>query len=109
MTSALIKTTSDAAFDTDVLQSNEPVLVDFWATWCGPCKAIAPMLDDAASAYGGRLKIVKINVDENRLIPAKLGVRGVPTLMMFSAGELKSIKVGAVTKSQLTALIDAQL
>ena len=109
MSSALINTTTDASFDTDVLQYKEPVLVDFWATWCGPCKAIAPLLDEAATTYDGRLKIIKINVDENRLIPAKLGVRGVPTLMLFSAGELKTSKVGAVTKSQLTALIDGQL
>ena len=109
MSSALINTTTDTSFDIDVLQSNEPVLVDFWATWCGPCKAIAPLLDEAATTYDGRLKIVKINVDENRLIPAKLGVRGVPTLMLFSAGQLKTSKVGAVTKSQLTALIDSQL
>lgn len=109
MSTALIQDTSDASFERDVIQSDEPVLVDCWATWCGPCKAIAPLLDEASKAYGGRLKIVKINVDENRLIPAKLGVRGVPTLMLFKGGELKATKVGAVTKTQLTAFIDGQL
>ena len=109
MSNALIKDTSDAAFDSDVLQSDQPVLVDCWATWCGPCKAIAPLLDEASLAYDGKLRIVKINVDENRVMPAKLGVRGVPTLMLFKGGALKATKVGAVTKAQLTAFIDGQL
>ncbi len=109
MSSALITHTTDATFEADVLQSTGPVLVDCWATWCGPCKAISPLLDEASTNYDGKLKIVKINVDENRLIPAKLGVRGVPTLMMFKGGELKATKVGAVTKAQLTALIDGQI
>jgi thioredoxin 1 len=109
MSSALITNTTDATFETDVLQSSGPVLVDCWATWCGPCKAIAPLLDEASLNYDGRLKVVKINVDENRLIPAKLGVRGVPTLLIFKGGELKATKVGSVTKAQLTALIDGQL
>jgi thioredoxin 1 len=109
MSEALIQDTTDATFDIDVLQSGQTVLVDCWATWCGPCKAIAPLLDEASKAYDGRVKIVKINVDENRLIPAKMGVRGVPTLMLFKGGELKASKVGAVTKAQLTAFIDAQL
>jgi thioredoxin 1 len=109
MSTALIHDTSDASFETDVIQSGEPVLVDCWATWCGPCKAIAPLLDEAAQTYLGRLKIVKINVDENRVMPAKLGVRGVPTLMLFKGGALAATKVGAVTKAQLTAFIDGQL
>lgn len=109
MSSELIKHTTDDSFEADVLQSVEPVLVDYWATWCAPCKAMAPMLDEVSAMYDGRVKIVKFNVDENRIIPAKLGVRGVPTLMMFKGGEVKSTKVGAVNKAQLTALIDGQL
>ena len=109
MSSVLITNTTDATFEVDVLQSSEPVLLDCWATWCGPCKAIAPLLDEASMTYDGRLKIVKINVDENRLIPAKLGVRGVPTLLIFKGGELKTTKVGSVTRAQLTALIEGQL
>ena len=109
MTSALIKDTSDASFQSDVLQANEPVLLDCWATWCGPCKAISPLLEEAAKAYEGRLSIVKINVDDNRAVPAKLGVRGVPTLMLFKAGEVKASKVGAVSRAQLKEFIDAQL
>jgi len=109
MTTSCIKHTSDASFEDDVLKSAEPVLVDCWATWCGPCKAIAPLLDEAVRDYDGRLRIVKMNVDENRAVPARLGVRGVPTLMMFKAGELKASKVGAVSKAQLKAFIDAQL
>ena len=109
MTTELIKDTSDAGFEVDVLQSSQPVLVDCWATWCGPCKAIAPLLDDASKTYDGRMKIVKMNVDENRVIPARMGVRGVPTLMLFKNGQLKATKVGAVTKAQLTSFIDGQL
>jgi thioredoxin 1 len=109
MTTSSIKDISDASFESDVLNSAEPVLVDCWATWCGPCKAISPLLDEAARTYDGRLRIVKMNVDENRTVPAKLGVRGVPTLLMFKGGELKATKVGAVSKAQLGAFIDAQL
>ena len=109
MTTSSIKDITDASFEGDVLESTEPVLVDCWATWCGPCKAIAPLLDEAARAYDGRLRIVKLNVDEHRAVPAKLGVRGVPTLMMFKGGELKATKVGALSKAQLGAFIDAQL
>ena len=109
MSTDLIKDTSDAAFEVDVMQSSQPVLVDCWATWCGPCKAIAPLLDDASKTYDGRLKIVKMNVDDNRVIPARMGVRGVPTLMLFKNGQLKATKVGAVTKAQLTSFIDGQL
>lgn len=109
MSTSSIKDISDASFEADVMQSEQPVLVDCWATWCGPCKAIAPLLDEASRLYDGRLQIVKINVDENRAVPARLGVRGVPTLMLFKGGELKATKVGAVTKAQLSAFIDAQL
>ena len=109
MSSELIKHTSDASFDTDVLKSDKPVLVDYWAEWCGPCKMIAPILDEVAGTYQGKLKIAKMNVDENREIPAKFGIRGIPTLMIFKDGELAATKVGAMSKAQLTAFIDQQL
>ena len=109
MASELIKHTTDATFDTDVLKSAHPVLVDYWAEWCGPCKMIAPILDEVATSYQGKLQIAKMNVDENRDIPAKFGIRGIPTLMIFKNGELAATKVGAMTKSQLTAFIDQQL
>ncbi len=109
MASDLIKHISDASFEADVLQSGTPVLVDYWAEWCGPCKMIAPILDDVASAYQGKLTIAKMNVDENREIPAKFGFRGIPTLMLFKDGELAATKVGALAKAQLTAFIDQNL
>ena len=109
MASELIKHVTDASFDVDVLQSAQPVLVDYWAEWCGPCKMIAPILDEVSSAYEGRLQIAKMNVDENRDIPAKFGIRGIPTLMLFKAGVLAATKVGAMSKSQMTAFIDQQL
>jgi len=109
MSSDLIQHISDASFDSDVLQSEKPVLVDYWAEWCGPCKSIAPLLDDLATAYDGRLQIAKMNVDENRDVPAKYGIRGIPTLMLFKGGKLAATKVGALSKSQLTAFIDAHL
>ena len=109
MASELIKHVTDASFDADVLQPEAAVLVDFWAEWCGPCKMIAPILDEIATAYQGKLIIAKINVDQNREIPAKFGIRGIPTLMVFKNGELAATKVGALTKAQLTAFIDQQL
>ena len=109
MASELIKHTTDATFEADVLKSATPVLVDYWAEWCGPCKMIAPILDEVATSYEGKLQIAKMNVDENRDIPAKFGIRGIPTLMLFKNGELAATKVGAMSKSQLTAFIDQQL
>ena len=109
MASDLIKHITDASFDADVLKSATPVLVDFWAEWCGPCKMIAPILDELAPAYQGKVQIAKMNVDENRAVPAQFGIRGIPTLMLFKGGELVATKVGALSKAQLTAFIDQQL
>lgn len=109
MASELIKHVSDASFESDVLQSDVPVLVDYWAEWCGPCKMIAPILDEVSTVYEGKLQIAKMNVDENREIPAKFGIRGIPTLMVFKKGQLVATKVGAMSKAQLTAFIDQQL
>jgi thioredoxin 1 len=109
MSSDLIKHISDASFNTDVLQADKPVLVDYWAEWCGPCKMIAPILDDVAKEYDGRLQVTKMNVDENRDVPGKYGIRGIPTLMLFKGGELAATKVGALSKAQLSAFLDAHL
>jgi thioredoxin 1 len=109
MASDLIKHTTDATFEADVLKSSTPVLVDYWAEWCGPCKMIAPILDEVEVGYDGKLQIAKMNVDENRDVPAKFGIRGIPTLMIFKDGELAATKVGAMSKAQLTAFIDQQL
>jgi thioredoxin 1 len=109
MASDLIKHVTDATFEADVLQSAQPILVDYWAEWCGPCKMIAPILDEVSAAYQGKLQIAKMNVDENRDIPAKFGIRGIPTLMLFKNGQLAATKVGALSKAQLTAFIDQQL
>ena len=109
MASELIKHLSDASFEADVLKASTPVLVDYWAEWCGTCKMIAPILDEVAGTYQGKLQIAKMNVDENREIPAKFGIRGIPTLMLFKDGQLAATKVGAMSKAQLTAFIDQQL
>ena len=97
---------TDQSFDSDVLKSSRPVLVDFWAEWCGPCKMIAPALDQIASEYAGRLKVAKLNIDENQSTPPKYGIRGIPTLMLFKNGNVEATKVGALSKSQLAAFID---
>ena len=109
MSSQFIKHVSDASFDADVLQSGTPVLVDYWAEWCGPCKMIAPILDEVAKDYGERVQVAKMNVDDNREVPAKFGIRGIPTLMLFKDGQLAATKVGALSKAQLTAFLDGHL
>ncbi len=101
--------TSDDAFEKEVLQSQIPVLVDYWAEWCGPCKMIAPILDDISKEYAGRLKIAKLNIDDNQQTPPKYGIRGIPTLMLFKNGNVEATKVGALSKSQLTAFIDSNI
>lgn len=100
---------TDATFEVEVLQAQVPVLVDYWADWCGPCKMIAPILEDVAVEYAGKLKITKLNIDENQATPPKFGIRGIPTLMLFVGGEVKSTKVGALSKSQLTAFVDSNI
>jgi thioredoxin 1 len=104
-----IKHVTDTTFNNEVLESPIPVLVDYWAEWCGPCKMIAPALDESADSYAGRLDIAKINVDENQSVPSRYHVRGIPTLMLFKNGEVVATKIGAVSKSQLAAFIDANL
>ncbi|OGT49510.1 MAG: thioredoxin [Gammaproteobacteria bacterium RIFCSPHIGHO2_12_FULL_41_15] len=104
-----VHTTSDTDFEKDVLQATGLILVDFWAEWCGPCRMIAPILDEVATEYEGRLKVVKVNVDKNRETPAKYNVRGIPTLLLFKEGNVIDSKVGALIKSQLTAFIDEHL
>ena len=100
---------TDATFDPEVLQSQTPVLVDYWAEWCGPCKMIAPILDEVSKEYAGRLKSAKLNIDENQSTPPKYGIRGIPTLMLFKNGSVEATKVGALSKSQLTAFIDSHI
>ena len=109
MSSELITHTSDASFNADVIEAGTPVLVDYWAEWCGPCKMIAPILDEVSKDYDGKLRVAKMNVDENRDVPAKYGIRGIPTLMLFKNGAVVGTKVGALSKSQLTAFIDSNL
>lgn len=101
--------TTDDSFEQDVLGADQPVLVDFWAEWCGPCKMVAPILDEIADEYAGKLKVVKIDIDSNPAMPRRFGVRGIPTLMIYKAGEVEATKVGAVTKSQLAAFINSNI
>lgn len=107
--SEYINNVSDSSFEQDVLQADGPVLVDYWAEWCGPCKMIAPVLDEIAKDYEGRLKVCKLNIDENQETPPKYGVRGIPTLMLFKNGNVEATKVGALSKSQLAAFLDSNI
>jgi len=100
---------TDASFDADVLGSSEPVVVDFWAEWCGPCKQIGPALEEISAEMGDRIKVIKINIDENPNVPSKYGVRGIPTLMMFKNGEVAATKVGALPKGKIVEWIEASL
>ena len=100
---------SDDSFEQEVLQSEMPVLIDYWAEWCGPCKMIAPVLDEVASEYADKVRVAKLNIDENPATPPKYGIRGIPTLMLFKNGEVEATKVGAVSKAQLTAFLDENI
>ena len=104
-----IHNVSDETFETEVLESNVPVLVDYWAPWCGPCKMIAPILIEIAEEYGDRLKVAKLNIDDNQATPPKYGIRGIPTLMLFKNGNIEATKVGQLSKAQLTAFIDSHI
>ena len=104
-----IKTISDASFEADILPSDKPVLVDFWAEWCGPCKMVAPVIDEVAKEYAGKVNFAKMDVDSNQATPAKFGIRGIPTLILFKNGAIVSQKVGALSKSQLMAFIDSNI
>jgi thioredoxin 1 len=104
-----ITNVSDDSFDNEVLKADSPVLVDYWAEWCGPCKMIAPVLEEIAREYAGKIKVAKLNIDENTQTPRKYGIRGIPTLMLFKNGQVEATKVGAVSKSQLSAFLDGNL
>ena len=104
-----IKHVSDATFDKDVLQSGQPVLVDFWAEWCGPCKMFAPILEDIAKDYTGKLTVAKLDIDSNPATPSKYGIRGIPTVILYKGGQVHAQKVGALTKSQLSAFLEGNL
>jgi thioredoxin 1 len=109
MSSELIKHVSDTSFEQDVLQSGHPVLVDFWAEWCGPCKMFAPILDEAAREYQGRLTVAKLDIDSNPATPGRYGIRGIPTVILYKDGQAHAQKVGAMSKSQLKAFLDSNL
>ena len=109
MSSELIKEVTDASFEGDVLKSDKPVLVDYWAEWCGPCKMIAPILEELSKQYGDKLQIAKMNVDDNQEVPGKFGIRGIPTLILFKNGVAAAQKVGAMAKGQLTSFIDSNI
>jgi thioredoxin 1 len=100
---------TDDSFEAEVLKADKPVLVDYWAEWCGPCKMIAPIIDQIANEYAGKLKVAKLNIDDNPATPPKYGIRGIPTLMIFKNGDVEATKVGALSKSQLTAFIDESI
>lgn len=100
---------SDATFEQEVLKSTLPVLVDYWAEWCGPCKMIAPLLEEIAGEFAGKLKVAKLNIDDNKEVPPRYGIRGIPTLMLFKNGAVEATKVGALSKSQLTAFLSQNL